>query len=231
MRKIVPDWLANIKRLIFETTNLCNMHHLRCPATKETEPKHLPLFQVIETMNLFGGWGWHGTVGFHNYCEPLMEPRLFVFVREARDRGWPVQIWTNGSLLSQQIVDELILAGVAEFSVSLYTVSETERLTALDWGLAKVHLHPSQRLDDRLDWSTKPEQDDPRRCFWPQGNALIRHDGTVALCCFDWQNWNASAKLGDDSLWRLLEERAVVAEALAEGERDLPFCRRCPIGP
>ena len=58
--------------------------------------------------------------------EPLLHPRFFDMVSACRERGIRVSIITNGSLLSKDVVERLISAGIESIHVSLETTDPTD---------------------------------------------------------------------------------------------------------
>jgi len=213
------------ERVCFELSNRCPYNHDKCPLSLAKDVEVLPADVVTGMLYWLQDTKWTGKVAFHNYNEPLIDPRLYYFIERC---SFPVQIWTNGFYLNQTVIDELIRLGVTEFSVSYYTPSEAKRLAALTYQPAKYSLHHSEHLDDRLlMYDKEPSFKGP--CHWPEKNLLIHSDGRVGLCCFDWKRSRTFGNLLTEEPEVILKRRQLTVECLAKGERE-GVCKRCKYG-
>lgn len=205
--------------LLFELSNSCpySTQHTRCPLSLQREPVTLPIAVIEDTLAFLEEQGWSGWVGFQNYNEPLVDPRLYYLIRYVKH---PVRLWTNGYGLSQVLVDELTQAGVKDFEISAYSTKEWERLSGLRFSVpARVNL---RGLDKRLDmYGFPPNQGGPCPRSAPLHDIIIRRTGKVGLCCFDWRGDHDMGSLRES--WGQLE---ALSEELKRG-RPLELCRRC----
>lgn len=222
-----------IEQVRFELSNMCPYIslHPRCPLGHlREEIEVLPLRTVLWAMDDLCRNDWQGKIAFHNYNEPLCDPRLYWLVSEAEVSGWPVIIWTNGWFLSQTVVDELVALGVKQFSISLYSKHEQERIKGLGFpDDVTVHLHPSSSLDDRLEWYDR-EPDRQGVCRWPEKNILVHSDGRVGLCCMDWKRNHTLGRIKEfGDFERIIVESRAMATRLAGGKREFDLCLRCPM--
>jgi hypothetical protein len=64
-------------------------------------------------------------------------------------------------------------------------------------------------------------------CTWAKENLLVRHDGTVGLCCFDWRNDHNFGNLGNTTLTDTLDFRLHLLAAMEKGEILPVLCKRC----
>jgi hypothetical protein len=214
----------NIHRIAFELSNICpySGFHDKCPLSLETKEIIMPSRVFYDTMDYLKSFGWHGTVCFQNYNEPLADPRLQEFVRYAHLMGCSVLLWTNGYCLTQTLATELVRDGVSSFEVSCYSDEEHQRLNAIDVG---VPYHAARRgLDDRLGIYDAPKNGvGPCPRGAPMSDMVIRRTGAIALCCLDWA--------GKHDMPGSLEENAgLIAELYAQlksGDRRLDLCQRC----
>lgn len=62
--------------------------------------------------------------------EPLMHPQILDMVRYAKNSGLPVQVFSNGTLLSPGIIDSLIQAGLDYMDITLLGDDKTHSLIA-----------------------------------------------------------------------------------------------------
>jgi MoaA/NifB/PqqE/SkfB family radical SAM enzyme len=142
-----------------------------------------------------------------------------------------IQLFTNGWYLNQQMVDELLEAGVGMFMVSAYTDSEEARLRALDYKVpSESRPEPVLRidLDDRMGIYDLPHnQTGP--CWLPTIYTFINHKGQFALCCHDYKYKNVFGDLNVTSYEEVLKSdfRLQVCHSLENGTRFFDVCRGC----
>ena len=98
--------------IYFELSNMCNLshYHKECPLSLEKNKIILPSKIVLETLDVLNKFNFNGTIAFHNYNEPLIDPRLIKFIEYSRKSCPNSKIYfsTNGIFLNQIILDELI---------------------------------------------------------------------------------------------------------------------------
>ena len=114
-----------------ETTNACNAKCVICPHREMQRPTcHMDdaLYEkIIDECSEYNC----GTVHLHNFGEPLLDKNLVERVRYAKQKGIArVAIFSNGSLLTTDKVNELIDAGLDQIKVSFdgATREEFERI-------------------------------------------------------------------------------------------------------
>ena len=102
----------------WETTSACNLlcSYCRARATPEPDPNELGTKEALALIDdvallkplliLSGG-------------EPLLRPDIFLLARYAVSKGLRVSLATNGTLLTPELVDEIVSSGVSRVSVSL----------------------------------------------------------------------------------------------------------------
>jgi len=56
--------------------------------------------------------------------EPLLHPRFFDIVSEAKQRGFRITAYTNGTLLNHQRAEELVISGLDRLKVSFWASNE-----------------------------------------------------------------------------------------------------------
>lgn len=228
---LIEQPLAYTKRVTFELSNLCNYarQHTRCPLHVAGQATILPARIVYDTLDFLAGYNFAGRIAFHNYNEPLIDPRLFEFVRAAR-RQCPdsdIYICTNGYYLTQTLADELVEAGVTNMHISAYSKAEYERLSQIELTIpCNVKL---MRLDERIDQYDAPITDSTRPCHAPLSEIIVTREGYMSLCCLDWQRRYVLGSLHESGLGDLILSPAVQAiyQRLSSGDRCLDFCRRC----
>lgn len=228
--------LEHTKRVTFELSNCCDLAHAhaRCPAHLAARlPITLPAEIVDRELGWLGDCGYAGELAFHNYSEPLIDPRLFEFLNTAAllVRKASVYILTNGLILTQVLLDELVLHGVKRLYVSAYTDDEFARLKGFKRHGIDYMVKRFAKLDDRLTIYDRQPKTSPGPCAEPLYNLLVRATGDVCLCCNDWRATRTYGNLDKMTLAEVLETGRMQADyaRLSIGDRFLPICRRCGV--
>lgn len=226
-------------------SNACNQAwlHEKCPLNLGMlepgvirEPQTLPIAIVQSVMNVLGKYKYGGILAFHLYNEPLQDPRLFLLLWLALDTcpKAEIQIVTNGYNLTPTLARELIAYGVKKIVVSL-TGSENaravmrKRAEVLQQDVGNVDYNPDHMMDDRLLIYDVPKADPREPCHAPLSQVVIRHDGMVGLCCFDWKGEHSFGDLRKQSLEAILRSKGIrqAHEELLKGYRERQLCRQC----
>jgi hypothetical protein len=114
-----------------ETSRLCNRRCRWCPNHGSADRTVQELMEWSIYMKVLGALAerdYNGWIAFHNYNEPLVNPRLIDEVREAR-RAVPrarLTVYTNGDMLTAALFGELCDAGLSEMRITLYPQRATE---------------------------------------------------------------------------------------------------------
>lgn len=223
--------LTHTSRVTFELSNLCNYSkiHKKCPLNLSQEPTILPRRIVFDVLDYLAKHDFAGQVAFHNYCEPLIDPRLFEFIGYARRRcsRSDIYICTNGFYLNQTMADELVSAGVTSIRVSAYSQSEFERLSKIKPEIPFTVW--KARLDDRLNVYEASINDTGKPCFAPLNEIIVAREGCISLCCLDWQRVYRFGNLYEQTFEQVLSNGQLqeIYERLSKGDRFLDICRRC----
>lgn len=103
-----------------ENTNACNAHCITCPREEMTRKigfMDISLFKRIIDECVKNGIS---TIHLHNFGEPFLDKRLFERIRYAKGRGIRrVKLFTNGSIMSKRVCEEVIASGLDELKVSI----------------------------------------------------------------------------------------------------------------
>ena len=68
-----------------------------------------------------------GNVHLHNFGEPLLDKKIIQRIKYAKDKGLPrVKIFSNGSLLTTNMAEKLINAGLDEIKISFDGANKEE---------------------------------------------------------------------------------------------------------
>lgn len=219
------------ERISFELSNLCNYSniHMKCPLHREEQTKILPLRIIKETIDTLSNYQFAGRVAFHNYNEPLIDPRLFTLV-EYTHKKCPdayIYICTNGFYLDQTIAEELEAFGVSKIHVSIYSKKDLRRLQRINLSIpCELEV---MKLDDTLNIYSAPGANSKLKCFAPLNEIIITKDARISLCCFDWANIYTFGSLKEKPINKILCDGLMydVYSRLSNGERFLNICKNC----
>jgi len=221
------------KRIMFELSNICNysMIHLKCPINlMRDNPTILPSKIFYGCIDSLKKHEFKGEIAFHNYNEPLIDPRLFKFIEYIK-KALPkneIYICTNGFYLTQTMADELVEAGVTAFHVSVYFQKELKRFSKINFKVP-FKLTPTDLLDNIISIYNGKELNLNKPCSAPFDEVIISRDGDVSLCCLDWKRVYTFGNLKDQALDQIVggPVMSVLYKRLKKGDRFLEICKRC----
>ncbi len=227
--------LDHTSRVTFELSDRCNLSHahMKCPAhaVRDAEPVFLERQIIHAVLNFMEEQGFAREVAWHNYNEPLADPRLFYLLGVASLHVPDAShyILTNGLNLNQEILDMLIANGVKRVWVSAYDEAVETRCRGYSAPGIDYKVRRFKTLDRRLGIYDRPVAGDHRACYEPLENLVIRADGRVGLCCVDWAQTVCYGDLHDTTLRAILERSAIREdwERNTQGERRHDVCQRC----
>lgn len=106
------------KKIYLEITNICNLNCTFCSKSKRP-----PLFMDMELFRtiLTKLEGHTKHLYFHVLGEPLLHPKLGEFIQESHEKGYQVNITTNGTLLQESIYEKLLTEGLRQINISLHS--------------------------------------------------------------------------------------------------------------
>ena len=94
------------KRISFELSNICNLAdlHKRCPLHQYQERHILPAEIVYQVLDCCKAYDFQGVFAFHQYNEPGVDPRLFMFMNRIKQLLPKAKMFllTNGWYLNLQ---------------------------------------------------------------------------------------------------------------------------------
>ena len=223
--------LEYTSRVSIELSNLCNYAeiHKKCPLNLVTEPTILPAKIVFDVLDTLKHNNFQGTIAYHTYNEPLIDPRLFKFIEYAHAACPKSEIYicTNGYYLNQILLNELVDSGVSKIAISAYSKSEYKRLSKLK---SSMPLHVElMKLDDRLHLYESEDNNTKKPCYAPLNEIIIAREGCICLCCLDWKRQYTFGNLYEQTLKDIIlsGELHAVYKKLIKGERFLPICKKC----
>lgn len=248
----VADILAKTKRVTIQLSNLCNYaeRHDRCPVRTYKTIEILPsrvVYDIIDTLAACD-FNRRKKVCFHVYNEPLIDPRLMMFITYLRSKcdKIGIHLWSNGWYLDQGLAKELIDAGVTKMTLSAYTSREYERFQKMADDLALMATWDIQRwkqLKKRVMAVDDIVKDKYKPCRSPWSDLVVRASGQLGLCCLDWREDATFGSVYREALLqpssfvslngfgpaleRAYPEMEKLNKELLAGERNLAICRQC----
>jgi SAM-dependent methyltransferase len=120
-----------------ELTNLCNLRCRQCPTPFTGAATGYADDQTVARALDYAAPGQ--LFSYHRLGEPLLHPKLIQYVQWASDRGIHPLISTNGVLLTEEIFQQLLDAGLRNLQITLHTTASTKA-----YGMVARHLlaHP-----------------------------------------------------------------------------------------
>ena len=225
----------NITEIAIMISNLCNyaLIHPQCPANRILDKEIMPSSLVFKLLDELAESTYSGTIAFHVYNEPLMDPRLFWFMHYAKEKmpDCKLRIYTNAYYLNQVMVSELIENGMDILQVTAYGENEYDRLLSLEVSVPYTIIYGE--LDDRLDgYGTRKSvtQLDSLVCksFFTQ--TTVFSNGDLGICCLDYKHSFGIGNMYSQSLRDCLNSGSAVElqKKLLMGDRSTyPICMNC----
>ncbi|MDH5203919.1 MAG: radical SAM protein [Nitrospirota bacterium] len=112
--EFVPKWIA------WEMTRRCNLRCIHCRSSSELEVKDHPDFSTKEAFRIIDDIaGYVKPVVVLSGGEPLLRKDIFDIAQYGRDKGFRMCLATNGTLVTDDICNEIKTSGIKIVSLSL----------------------------------------------------------------------------------------------------------------
>lgn len=122
-----------------ELTNFCNATCVACPRHEITAPNNYMNDEVFNTIlskykeykktlkiNMIENAANYPYLTFAGMGDPLLHPKVYSRIKQAKDSGFNVCVITNGTMLNAKNIDLLVNTGVDEVLVSVWGIEEDE---------------------------------------------------------------------------------------------------------
>ena len=136
--------MKKFKKFYIEITNVCNLSCTFCPQTLRD-----PEFMSIETFSKILDQIKPHTdyIYFHVKGEPLLHPKLDEFLDLSYEKGFKVNITTNGTLINK-VKDKIILKpALRQINFSLHSFDGNEGATCKDEYVSNIISFVKQAID------------------------------------------------------------------------------------
>jgi len=226
------ELFKHTNRVSIEISNQCNYSkiHKECPVSLEKKSIILPTNIIYSIFNSLYLFNFNGLIAFHTYNEPTIDKRLIELIKNAKKYcpNSNIYLSTNGSLLTQKYLDELINVGLTDLHVSAYFEKDFYNVSNLKIDI-KHKIVKTKLISDHLEIYDKPLINCKKPCFAPLNELIITHNGNLSLCCREWKRKYIFGDLKYMTLEEIIKEGKLheVYNKLSNGDRFLDICKRC----
>ncbi|MCP4291392.1 MAG: radical SAM protein [bacterium] len=239
----VDRWLTNKGEgkpmaIDLETNSDCTRDCEYCPRDTRLDDV-LAEKTVHRLIDQLADWNFNGRVSFHSYNEPLTDERLLDFYRYLSKKLPQAQseVFTNGDLLTQEMVEDLLAVGVERIYITIHeptSVVQAERLQDFGNAFKQVKVldfrnnQRSQPLENR-GGLVELESINPTRYCGRVDAMTVRANGNVVLCCNDAQQKHVMGSIHQTSLQEIWWESGFTAlrQDIRKGRMTLGICKAC----
>jgi len=227
------DYINSIR---FELSRKCpnsTLHKDICPNYLGKSDEILSSEIVFKVVNeLRQSDNKHAEIGFHNYNEPTIDPRLVWFVTMIRlGIENPIAIWSNGYYLDYEIIMDLISQGANRFNITAYNEEDYNKFSELKKKIpfpADIMFNVVKaNFDARLGVYEQEIINLNKPCFAPLCQLLINYKGEVSLCSYDWKYTVIFGNLYKENLADIFPRMKEAFDNLKTGKRIYDICQRC----
>ncbi len=229
-----------------ETNTNCNRKCRICPRHKhEREIGFMPDALYSHLLDQLASIGFRGRLSPVFYNEPLMDPRIFRLMKEAKEKlpRTNIVLFTNGSLLTKENIEELVEAGVDTLLVSQYEGN----LRADEETYVDAARDVSPRARKTIRYRTLGDEDflsssgglvrvkkpvTKSRCMQASLSCVVDFRGDVVLCCNDYNGNHVFGNVGKEhilDIWNKPEFKKL-RKQLRHGDFQLDICKTCAAG-
>lgn len=228
-----------------EINSDCNMACPYCPNSiaQRKEKGHMDKGLFVEILSQLKSFEYNGRISYHFYNEPTLSPHLTEYVKLTREflPQARIDLYSNGTLLDKEKIEELCSAGVDKFSLTKHFKADTN---ALETALKDLPENTKERLriNSYKDLSLtnrggslqikvknhKAPLNLP--CFIPNCAVVITVKGNVVPCYEDYFQKHVMGNVSENHLldiWNS-ENYQQFRQKLKAGQRDLlEVCKDC----
>lgn len=229
-----------------ETNTNCNRKCRICPRHKhEREVGFMPDALYSHLLDQLASIDFRGRLSPVFYNEPLMDPRLARLMKEAKEKlpRTNIVLFTNGSLLTKENIEELVDAGVDTLLVSQYEGNlRADEETYLD-----AARDVSPRAKKAIRYRTLGDEDflsssgglvrvkkpvTKSRCMQASLACVVDFRGDVVLCCNDYNGNHVFGNVGKEHILDIWNKPAFkeLRKQLRHGDFQLEICKTCAAG-
>jgi len=191
-------------------------------------------------VDFFQRFDFYGIVYLSGYSEPLLDPRLIDLIKyiKAHLPRARVFMFSNGVACDENVLLDVIGAGVEVLKLSVYDENEHKRLAPIADRVKGVMLRPRSigPADDDIDGRIKIYDEGTKGvggpCYMPTLYYFVRNNGDANMCNWDWRYTKVFGNLYRDSVEATLmnNERLEINYNLVNDNRvAIPVCSACQL--
>lgn len=190
-----------------EISNYCNLKCTYCPHSIQTRKKG---FMTLETFNkvlMLAKKCQQKMIYLHNFGEPLLHPKLELFIQTAKEKEIECSFYTNGVMLDSKRIDSLYTAGLRRISISNHIRGASEKaleeIRKSNSNLCIEEIYEPTFIHNwcgqiRYDGCTHICVADSSPCIFEKQNAfVVLWNGDIASCCLDCNGISSSLTIDD----------------------------------
>jgi len=188
-----------------ETINRCNGKCSFCPINRNIDPRPFKLMDqelFEDIISQLKNINYTGSMGLYSNNEPLLDKRLFEFLKYARKElpNATLYLFTNGTLLTVEKFKELLKyldwITIDNYNDDLILHDQVKEVYEYALTLPKerqenIHIYfrkENEILSNRSGEANNRSKNDltmKSACMYPFEQVVVRPDGKLSLCCND----------------------------------------------
>ncbi len=247
-----PDFFENVPLPTWVELSLidvCNRKCSFCPKSNELvapdtfQSMNRNLIQKIhdELKNI----NFRGAIALCGYGEPMLHKDINWIVKTLSNAA-PVEIITNGDILTSKKIQDLYLAGVSKVLVSMYDgpeqIEKFETMTKnanvpKDVVILRDRWYNADsdfgvKLTNRagtIETGNQISKEKFSKCFYTAYQFLVDWNGDVFLCPQDWQRRVTMGNMMQENIFNIWKGKMMskFRKKLIQGKRDCSPCNKC----
>lgn len=224
-----------------ETSTDCNRACRICPRHNEPRPKALMSEEVYNMLlEQLNDMQFNGRISPVFYNEPLLDRRLPEMMRQAKESlpRTTIMLYTNGSLLNEQNISELVESGVDVIIVSQYIQNLSrddirQTLIILPKNLKRKIRY--RIMNDDMVLSNRGGLVDVKNpakkthCYVASTNVTLDYQGNVVLCCNDYYTGHVFGNITQNNILDIWNDSSYkkIRKELRNGNFEYELCQKC----
>ena len=226
------------RSVALEISTSCNRTCYYCPNhLKGTPTDFMEESTFNEIVDQLKTISFSGIINYHFYNEPLLDKRLSRFIRHVKKHlpSCINRVVSNGDFLSISMADDLINAGVTEFTITIHDTNGEALLAKLQPVLKKypeyvsinsIHDKPLSNRGGAIEVELLDKKDS---CIDPLELLQLDYKGNVLLCCNDYYRKHSFGNIWSDQIEKIWQKESfsLLRGELRNGVANLEICRIC----
>jgi len=239
----MPTWVE------LSLIDVCNRTCSFCP---KSDPKVAPDTYQMMSRKLIDkvhddlvAMNYTGTIALCGYGEPLLHKDISYIVKKLSNVA-PVEIITNGDVLTSKRLQDLYLSKASKVLVSMYDGPEQiEKFETIakkanvpqDFLILRDRWYDASKdygvkLTNRagtIDTGEQPSLEKYTKCFYPTYQFLIDWNGDIFLCPQDWQRRVTMGNMMQENIMNIWNGKILTKfrKNLLKGKRNCAPCNAC----